>query len=209
VENQCISCAKAFCETHSTNEAKSPLLCGPCENEIFSDEDRFNAFLHATHLGLRTPILKVPTLGGKDLNLLELRMAVERFGGIVRVTQRKMFKTISRKMKLPSTITNSSTSLRKHFTRYLMPFNLLLEQKSSPTCIDMETSTEEERDVEAHPLPVVAKALYFEPGHAPPPTPPVLCWIIPTAVEKTEPDPNSHCSAFRSYHRVESPREFI
>lgn len=111
---------------------------------------------------------------------MELRNVVEKFGGIYKVTQKKMFKAVSRKMRLPSTITNSSTSLRKHYTRYILPIEKLLGEK------------QQEQD-----KPVIALALAEEsqPGTASA----VLGWVLDSSGEG-----EGHRSAFNQVRRIDA-----
>jgi hypothetical protein len=78
--------------------------------------------------GLNKPVEKIPCLGKKPLQLLQVFKSTVRNGGGVRVTALKLWKQIGRDLDLPSTITNASSMLRKHYVRLLLPIEQLTTQ---------------------------------------------------------------------------------
>ena len=69
--------------------------------------------------------LKIPQIGGKELDLHELYNAVLKRGGAQNVTAKKLWKEIVDEFDLPKSCTSASFTLKNHYEKYL----LIYEQK--------------------------------------------------------------------------------
>ena len=66
--------------------------------------------------------LKVPQIGGKELDLHELYQSVIKKGGAQKVTGQKMWKEIVKEFDLPRSCTSGSYTLRNHYEKYLLAY---------------------------------------------------------------------------------------
>ena len=75
-------------------------------------------FLHSRNIGN----LKVPQIGGRELDLYELYQKVIHRGGSVNVTAKKMWKDIVNEFGFPSSCTSASHTLKNHYEKYLLTY---------------------------------------------------------------------------------------
>ena len=66
--------------------------------------------------------LKVPQIGGRELDLQHLYKAVCKKGGFTRVCNNKLWKEIVNEFGLPPSCTSASFTLRNHYNKYLYSF---------------------------------------------------------------------------------------
>jgi hypothetical protein len=65
---------------------------------------------------------KVPSLGGKELDLCKLYKAVISRGGSHRVSNNKLWKEIVNEFEIPASCTSASFTLRNHYNRCLFQY---------------------------------------------------------------------------------------
>jgi len=63
---------------------------------------------------------KVPSIGGKELDLCKLYKAVVERGGSQRVSNNKLWKEIVNLFEIPASCTSASFTLRNHYNRCLL-----------------------------------------------------------------------------------------
>jgi hypothetical protein len=66
--------------------------------------------------------LKIPQIGGRELNLFHLYKAVCKRGGAQMVSQNKHWKEIVNEFGLPPSCTSASFTLRNHYSKYLLAY---------------------------------------------------------------------------------------
>lgn len=66
--------------------------------------------------------LKIPQIGGRELNLFHLYKAVCKRGGAQIVSQNKLWKEIVNEFGLPPSCTSASFTLRNHYSKYLLAY---------------------------------------------------------------------------------------
>ena len=66
--------------------------------------------------------LKIPQIGGRELNLYHLYKAVCKRGGAQVVSQNKLWKEIVNEFGLPPSCTSASFTLRNHYSKYLLAY---------------------------------------------------------------------------------------
>ena len=66
--------------------------------------------------------LKIPQIGGRELDLMHLYKAVCKRGGFHRVCSNKLWKEIVLEFGLPRTCTSASFTLRNHYQKYLLSY---------------------------------------------------------------------------------------
>lgn len=66
--------------------------------------------------------IKIPQIGGRELDFFRLYKAVIKRGGAQAVSNNKMWKEIVNGFGLPSTCTSASFTLRNHYTRFLLGY---------------------------------------------------------------------------------------
>ena len=66
--------------------------------------------------------IKIPQIGGKELNLYKLYRSVCKKGGGQAVSHNKMWKEIVDEFGLPSTCTSASFTLKNHYQKYLLGY---------------------------------------------------------------------------------------
>jgi len=69
-----------------------------------------------------TPFVKVPTVGMKALDLYTLYQEVSTRGGMHEVVKKKLWKSVAKTLKLPTTCTDYGFRLRRHYERYLLAY---------------------------------------------------------------------------------------
>ncbi|CAG5104843.1 Oidioi.mRNA.OKI2018_I69.chr1.g1595.t1.cds [Oikopleura dioica] len=79
----------------------------------------------------RTPIARVPVMAKQVLDLFSLYTLVVERGGLVEVIQRKIWREITKGLKLPNSITSAAFTLRTQYMKYLYPFECHKENLSS------------------------------------------------------------------------------
>ena len=79
-----------------------------------------NLFEFLTQRGV--PNLKVPQIGGKELDLYSLYHSVIRRGGAQKVTNNKLWKEIVSEFDLPPSCTSASFTLKNHYQKYLLAY---------------------------------------------------------------------------------------
>jgi len=65
---------------------------------------------------------KVPSIGGKELDLCKLFKAVYIRGGSIQVSQKKLWKEIVNEFQIPSSCTSASFTLRNHYNKCLLDY---------------------------------------------------------------------------------------
>jgi hypothetical protein len=65
---------------------------------------------------------KVPSIGGRELDLCKLFKAVYVRGGSMQVSQRKLWKEIVNEFQIPSSCTSASFTLRNHYNKCLLAY---------------------------------------------------------------------------------------
>lgn len=89
-----------------------------------SQKDR-TAFIKSLFDFLRArkvPNLKIPQIGGKELDLLALYNAVIKRGGAENVSNKKLWKEIVNEFDLPPSCTSASFTLKNHYQKYLLQY---------------------------------------------------------------------------------------
>lgn len=74
------------------------------------------------HRELGNDNFKVPSIGGKELDLCKLYKAVYVRGGSVQVSTRKLWKEIVNEFQIPSSCTSASFTLRNHYNKCLLAY---------------------------------------------------------------------------------------
>lgn len=87
-----------------------------------NERERFYQRLHAFRAAIGQPIVRLPTLGFKELDLWTLYREVTRRHGIDAVIARKQWKEVAEALRLPSSCTDSGFRLRLHYKKYLEAF---------------------------------------------------------------------------------------
>jgi hypothetical protein len=65
---------------------------------------------------------KVPSIGGKELDLCKLFKAAILRGGSQRVSNNKLWKEIVNQFEIPSSCTSASFTLRNHYNKCLLQY---------------------------------------------------------------------------------------
>ena len=65
---------------------------------------------------------KVPSIGGKELDLCKLYKAVISRGGSHRVSNNKLWKEIVNEFEIPPSCTSASFTLRNHYNKCLLQY---------------------------------------------------------------------------------------
>ena len=77
------------------------------------------------------PSFKVPQIAGSELNLFKLYNGVTSRGGYELVSSSKLWRVIVQEFNLPPTATSASFTLRTHYQRCLLPYELKYFSNSS------------------------------------------------------------------------------
>jgi len=86
------------------------------------EKDNFRKNLFAFLQQRDVSNLKIPQIGGKQLDLYELYHAVIKRGGAQNVTSKKLWKEIVNEFDLPPTCTSASFTLKNHYEKYLLAY---------------------------------------------------------------------------------------
>ena len=91
---------------------------------MFKDEekDRFRKNLFEFLRSRGVANLKVPQIGGKELDLFELYQSVIRRGGAQKVSNLKLWKEIVNEFDLPPSCTSASYTMKSHYQKYLLAY---------------------------------------------------------------------------------------
>ncbi|CAO2038392.1 unnamed protein product [Urochloa humidicola] len=92
--------------------------------EVVADTARFRAALERLHAHMGTR-LKVPIIGGKDLDLHQLYKEVTSRGGIDKVKAENRWREVTASFIFPATATNASFMLKKYYMSLLYHFEQL------------------------------------------------------------------------------------
>ena len=66
---------------------------------------------------LSTPIRRLPTLGGRELNLYHLYLKVRELNGAEEVTKNRQWGEVVRSFNLPRSVTSASYAIRQHYMK--------------------------------------------------------------------------------------------
>ncbi|XBI46574.1 hypothetical protein VPH35_110786 [Triticum aestivum] len=119
---------------------------------VVADAALFRAELEKLHAHMGTK-LKVPIIGGKDLDLHQLFKEVTSRGGIDKVKAESRWREVTASFIFPATATNASFMLKKYYMSLLYHFEQLYffgaqgwyQQESDPRslpCIDVRAETQ-------------------------------------------------------------------
>ena len=64
-----------------------------------------------------TSLRRLPTLGGKELDVYHLYKKVESLGGYEVVSQGRLWGEVARSFNLPPSVTSASYAIRQHYIR--------------------------------------------------------------------------------------------
>ncbi|EES06777.1 high mobility group B protein 15 [Sorghum bicolor] len=92
--------------------------------DVVADAARFRAALEGLHAQMGTR-LKVPIIGGKDLDLHQLYKEVTSRGGIDKVKAENRWREVTASFIFPATATNASFMLKKYYMSLLYHFEQL------------------------------------------------------------------------------------
>ncbi|WVZ75454.1 hypothetical protein U9M48_023504 [Paspalum notatum var. saurae] len=92
--------------------------------DVVADAARFRAALERLHAHMGTR-LKVPIIGGKDLDLHQLYKEVTSRGGIDKVKAENRWREVTASFIFPATATNASFMLKKYYMSLLYHFEQL------------------------------------------------------------------------------------
>lgn len=62
-------------------------------------------------------VRRIPTLGGKELDVYHLYKKVESLGGYEVVHQSRLWGEVARSFNLPASVTSASYAIRQHYVR--------------------------------------------------------------------------------------------
>ncbi len=86
------------------------------------EKERFRKNLFAFLQSRGATNLKVPQIGGKELDLYRLYQSVVRRGGAQKVSDLKLWKEIVNEFDLPPSCTSASFTLKNHYQKYLLTY---------------------------------------------------------------------------------------
>jgi ARID/BRIGHT DNA binding domain len=86
------------------------------------EKERFKKNLFSFLQSRGATNLKVPQIGGKELDLYELYQSVIRKGGAQKVSNSKLWKEIVNEFDLPPSCTSASFTLKNHYQKYLLAY---------------------------------------------------------------------------------------
>lgn len=89
---------------------------------FYKDSDTFIKELFDFLRARGVPNLKVPQIGGKELDLHALYLAVIKRGGAENVSNNKLWKDIVNEFDLPPSCTSASFTLKNHYQKYLLAY---------------------------------------------------------------------------------------
>lgn len=96
----------------------------------------FKDSLVAFHKQMGHDNFKVPSIGGRELDLCKLFKAVFVRGGSQQVSSRKLWKEIVNEFQIPSSCTSASFTLRNHYNKCLLAFENKYFSQNHPELID-------------------------------------------------------------------------
>ena len=67
---------------------------------------------------ISSPIRRLPTLGGRELNLYRLYSKVREMKGAEKITRKRQWGEVARSFNLPRSVTSASYAIRQHYIRY-------------------------------------------------------------------------------------------
>ena len=124
------------------NKSSAIIYHLPKSLEFLDDEDEkrkcldFKDSLIKFQKSLGNENFKVPSIGGKELDLCKLYKAVYVRGGSVQVSTRKLWKVIVNEFQIPSSCTSASFTLRNHYNRCLLAYENKQIQQNHPEMIN-------------------------------------------------------------------------
>uniref|UniRef100_A0A8C1VQN2 AT rich interactive domain 1B (SWI1-like) n=1 Tax=Cyprinus carpio TaxID=7962 RepID=A0A8C1VQN2_CYPCA len=116
--------------THSgnmTNEKITRLYDLGCEPERRAWVDRYIAFMEERG----TPVLNLPSVGKKPLDLCRLYLCVREIGGLAMVNKNKKWRELSTHLNV-GTSSSSASSLKKQYIQYLFAYECKVERGEEP-----------------------------------------------------------------------------
>uniref|UniRef100_A0ABM5EL89 AT-rich interactive domain-containing protein 3 n=1 Tax=Pogona vitticeps TaxID=103695 RepID=A0ABM5EL89_9SAUR len=79
-----------------------------------------------------TPVNRIPIMAKQVLDLFMLYVLVTEKGGLVEVINKKLWREITKGLKLPTSITSAAFTLRTQYMKYLYPYECEKRGLSSP-----------------------------------------------------------------------------
>jgi len=64
-----------------------------------------------------TPLRRIPTLGGRELDVYHLYQKVKSLGGAEAVSQARLWGEVARSFNLPASVTSASYAVRQHYVK--------------------------------------------------------------------------------------------
>ena len=89
---------------------------------LLTPRARFMAEIHRMQREIGNPLVKVPTVGSRELDLYILYLEVSQRGGMARVVKHMQWKAVAQKLQLPTTCTDYGYRLRRHYEHYLLAY---------------------------------------------------------------------------------------
>lgn len=150
--------------TSSANTRRSTRSTENSESKVFIKN--LNIFMKAK----QTPIVRIPTLGYKELDLYALYTKVQRLGGYDSVTANRLWKSIFDDLSGNHNSTSAATIIRRHYERFLLSYERyekgeehkplpvserrrLKSKQGSSSASDAETSESTSRSGNTTPVP--------------------------------------------------------
>lgn len=104
----------------------SPKLSAPPADGNCTPRDRFMAEVTRLAAANGTPLVRVPEMGSRALDLYELYKRVTARGGLNVVVSNKLWKPVAKELGIPlGSCTDYGYRLRRHYMRYLLPYEQL------------------------------------------------------------------------------------
>ncbi|KRX05183.1 Armadillo-type fold [Pseudocohnilembus persalinus] len=111
------------------DQEESSMVMDPNENNFAPDtvenREKFNNSLQQYWKQKNITFIKQPTIGGKDLDFYVLYSSVCQRGGAIKVSDNKLWREIVNELKLPSSCTSASFTLKNHYAKYLLGFEII------------------------------------------------------------------------------------
>ena len=113
--------------THvSESPTPSPKLSASPADGNSTPRDRFMAEVTRLAAANGTPLVRVPEMGSRALDLYELYQRVTARGGLNVVVTNKLWKPVAKELGIPlGSCTDYGYRLRRHYVRYLLPYEQL------------------------------------------------------------------------------------
>ncbi|GKT27476.1 hypothetical protein ADUPG1_013858 [Aduncisulcus paluster] len=120
--------------------------------EIHTSPYKFFEYIKGLSLqkGLKpSKLSRMPIVFDSPLDLFKLYTTIRKFGGISKVTEKRMFRKVSREMGFPDSISNISHTLKKHYNNIILPieeeferiFMIIASDKSLPSTMPSVSSS--------------------------------------------------------------------